>query len=159
MTVCKQKGLSMHIKFVEQDGGRVAAGFQGTAGDCVTRAIAIATEMPYTLIYDRLAEGNATQRRSKHGKYGGIRSAANGIYTSRKWFKDYMIELGFVWVPTMGFGTVCKVHLRADELPMGKLVVSVSNRMCAVVDRVLYDDHDCSRDGTRCVYGYYKLGE
>jgi len=31
------------IKFVKHDGGRAAAGFKGKSGDCVTRAIAIAT--------------------------------------------------------------------------------------------------------------------
>lgn len=30
-------------KFVRDDGGRAAAGYSGTAGDCVVRAIAIAT--------------------------------------------------------------------------------------------------------------------
>jgi len=24
-----------------------------------------------------------------------------------------------------------------------------------VIDGVLHDTHDCSRDGTRCVYGYW----
>jgi len=34
-------------KFVRDDGGRAAAGREGDAGDCVTRAIAIATGIPY----------------------------------------------------------------------------------------------------------------
>jgi hypothetical protein len=35
------------MTFVHDDGGRVAAGFKGHAGDCVVRAIAIATGIPY----------------------------------------------------------------------------------------------------------------
>lgn len=30
-----------------------------------------------------------------------------------------------------------------------------SKHLTCVKDRVLYDTYDCSRDGTRCVYGYW----
>lgn len=145
------------MRFVCNDGGRVAAGYTGKAGDCVCRSICIATGLPYQQVYDRLAEGNATQRAGKRGKRG-TRTARDGISTKRKWFNDYMESLGFTWVPTMLVGQGCKVHLRDGELPMGRLVVSVSKHMCAVIDGVLHDTHDCSRGGTRCVYGYYMLG-
>jgi hypothetical protein len=36
-------------KFRYDDGGRKAAGFKGRAGDCVTRAIAIAAQLPYSV--------------------------------------------------------------------------------------------------------------
>ena len=36
-----------HMEWIYSDGGRAAAGYKGDAGDCVTRAIAIATEIPY----------------------------------------------------------------------------------------------------------------
>ena len=68
-----------------------------------------------------------------------------------------MTSLGFIWHPTMQIGSGCKVHLRADELPPGRLVVMVSKHSAAVIDGVLHDTHDCSRNGTRCVYGYWKL--
>jgi len=140
--------------FTFNDGGREAAGYKGKAGDCVCRAIAIAAQLPYQEVYDRLAEGNATQRKSKHsGKRS--RSARNGINTTRKWFKDYMLELGFVWTPTMQIGSGCKVHLKADELPSGRLVCNVSNHQVAVIDGVINDTYDCSRNGNRCVYGYW----
>lgn len=154
------------MNWVKDDGGREAAGFKGTAGDCVCRAIAIASGRLYQDVYDRLAEGNATERKTKRtGKSSGVRSARTGIRTTRKWFKDYMVELGFEWVSTMGFneidgkkvGTGCQVHLRADELPSGRLVVSLSKHMSAVIDGVIHDNYDPSRDGTRCVYGYWRL--
>lgn len=66
-----------------------------------------------------------------------------------------MNDLGWTWVPTMQIGQGCKVHLRAEELPAGRLVVSVSKHETAVIDGVINDIYDCSRDGTRCVYGYY----
>lgn len=150
------------MRFNLDDGGRRLAGFNNTktAGDCVARAICITTQLPYLKVYNRLAAGNATQRESKHSRRGGtsgVFSASDGIWTSRKWFKDYMAELGFVWTPTMLVGQGCKVHLRDGELPNGRLVVKVSKHFTAVIDGVLHDAYDCSRDGERCVYGYYKL--
>ena len=142
--------------FVYNDGGRKAAGYKSEAGDCVCRAIAIAAQLPYQQVYDRLAEGNASQRKSKHDKGERTRTARDGISTTRKWFKDYMRELGFTWTPTMQIGSGCTTHLKEDELPSGHLVVSVSKHFTAVINGVIQDTHDCSRDGTRCVYGYYQ---
>ena len=59
----------------------------------------------------------------------------------------------------MKIGSGCTVHLRADELPTGRLIVSVSRHVVAVIDGVIHDTHDPSRDGTRCVYGYWKQRE
>lgn len=122
----------------------------------MARAIAIASRNPYKEVYDALAEGTGSQRAGK-GEKRRARSARNGIHTGRKWFKNYMNSLGFEWVPTMGIGTGCQVHLAAGELPMGRLVVAVSKHYCAVIDGVLHDLEDCSREGTRCVYGYWHL--
>lgn len=67
-----------------------------------------------------------------------------------------MHSLGFEWIPTMKIGQGCKVHLRADELPMGRIIVLVSKHYCAVIDRVVHDTCLEDRDGTRCVYGYWR---
>ena len=139
------------------DGGRKEAGFKGEARDCVCRAITIASGRPYQEVYDRLSEGNASQRRSKHQKTKLPKSARNGVSVWRKWFKDYMKELGFEWTATMQIGSGCKVHLKSDELPKGRLVCVVSRHYVSVIDGVINDTHDCSREGTRCVYGYWKL--
>ena len=55
--------------------------------------------------------------------------------------------------PHIGRG--CTVHLRAEELPTGRLVVSLSKHVTAVVNGVIRDTHDPSHGGTRCVYGYF----
>jgi hypothetical protein len=143
------------MKFEFNDGGRQEAGRKGKAGDCVCRAITIVTGLPYQTVYDQLANGNATQRRSRHQKKQRAKSASEGVYTGRKWFKDYMTALGFVWVPTMGIGTGCKVHLREEELPKGRLIASVSRHLTAVIDGVIHDTYNPDRDGNRCVYGYW----
>jgi hypothetical protein len=137
------------------DGGRQAAGFKGKAGDCVARAVAIASGRPYAEVYARLAEGTGSQRAGKKGKRAA--SARSGINVTRKWFKDLMTEWGFVWVPTMTVGSGCKVHLRADELPAGRLVVSVSQHYTTMIDGVIHDTWNPDRGGDRCVYGYWKL--
>ena len=139
------------------DGGRAAAGFKGHgAGDCVARSIAVVARLPYREVYDRLARETGNQRRSKRfGKRGY--TAHEGINTGRKWFKDYMRELGFEWVPTISIGNGRAMHLRADELPPGRLIVSLADaHYTAVIDGVIYDNHDPSRGGTRRVYGYWR---
>jgi hypothetical protein len=126
--------------FVYDDGGRAHAGFKGEAGDCATRAIAIATRLPYREVYDALA------------KLAG-KTVRDG--TPAKASKRYLVDLGWTWTPTMGIGTGCRVHLRPGELPPGRLVVRCSKHWVAVIDGVIHDTHDPSRDGTRCVYGYW----
>ena len=39
------------MTYLHNDGGREAAGYKGHTGDCVTRAIAIATGKPYVEIF------------------------------------------------------------------------------------------------------------
>ena len=75
--------------------------------------------------------------------------------THRVVVKKYLQKLGWQWTPTMFIGQGCKVHLKKDELPSGTLIVSCSKHITVVKDGVLYDTHDCSRNGTRCVYGYW----
>ena len=153
-------GADRLMRFVINDGGRLNAGFHGNAGDCVTRAIVIASGRPYLEVYNRLASENAGQRKTKLRRSKaalGVRTAQHGITTTRQWFKQYMIELGAEWFPTMGIGTGCQVHLREEELPGGRIVVKLSRHSAAVIDRVLHDTYDCSRGGTRCVYGYWKF--
>ena len=144
------------MKFIFNDGGRAAAGYKGFAEDCVCRSIAIVTGRPYQEIYDVLANGSANQRKSKRTPKKE-KSASHGITAKRKWFTDYMESLGLVWVPTMSIGKGCTVHLKANELPTGKLIVNVSKHFTAVIDGVIHDTHDPSRSETRCVYGYYYL--
>src|SRR5712671_4429815 len=128
------------MKVIRDDGGRAAAGFQGYTGDCVTRAVAIASGKPYAEVYKALSQGAGDERKSRGA------SARNGIRTRRKWFKDYMLSLGFIWTPTMHIGSGCKVHLHDGELPMGRLVVAVSKHYTAVIDGVIHDLYDPQRD-------------
>lgn len=145
----------MEQKFQYNDGGRAAAGFKGDARDCVARSIAIITGKPYKEVYDELnalapREKITKKRKTKSTARDGVRNA-----TARK----YCESLGLKWVPTMQIGQGCKVHLKAEELPMGRLIARVSKHYVAVIDGVIQDTHNPARDGTRCVYGYYILEE
>jgi hypothetical protein len=55
----------------------------------------------------------------------------------------------------MQIGSGCKVHLRKDELPSGRLIVKLSKHLTTVIDGVIHDTFDPSRGGNRCVYGYF----
>lgn len=135
------------MQFHRTDGGRAEAGFKGETGDCVTRAIAIATGKPYREVYDALW---ALDRDAAGKVAWGPR---NGV--TRKVYDAYLKSLGWEWTPTMKIGSGCTVHLRADELPQGTIIVRLSKHIATMIDGVLHDNHDSSRDGTRCVYGYW----
>jgi len=154
------------MKHVYDDGGRAAAGYKGKAGDCVCRAVAIASGLPYRAVYEVLARETGNQRATKRAAKRS-RSARNGVNVKRKWFKNYMQSLGFVWTPTMQIGSGCKVHLHDGELPTGRLVVSVSGHHTAVINGVIHDTYDpqratiicengVERIARRCVYGYWR---
>jgi hypothetical protein len=140
--------------YVFDDGGRWAAGFRPRyIGDCVCRAIAIATQKPYAQVHAELSNRDIgwMERRQIKDHDGLIRPRSDTKDTLR-W---YMEGLGWIWTSTMKIGSGCKVHLRADELPSGRIIARVSRHWVAVIDGIIHDTHDCSRDGKRCVYGYW----
>jgi hypothetical protein len=152
------------------DGGRAAAGRKGFAGDCVVRAIAIATNAAnptylqadaapilYRSVYADLFDEIRTfsKGRSAHAKRRKAKGASPRHGVPMPVIKKYLARKGWTWVPTMQIGSGCKVHLHDGELPPGHLIVRVSKHVTAVIDGVIYDTYDCSRDGTRCIYGYW----
>jgi len=140
------------MTFLYDDGGRAAAGFKGDTRDCVVRAIAIASGSGYAETYRELAAVcKSEELRSRRAKGPGHPRTGVAKHITRA----FLERRGWTWVPTMAIGSGCNVHLRADELPAGKLIVSVSRHVVAVIDGVLHDTHDSSRDDGRCVYGYF----
>jgi len=144
------------LSWVKDDGGRADAGYTGDAGDCVVRSIAIAAQLPYATVYDALhdiarARRDVAQQRVK-GRYHSPRT---GVHKTV--YQPYLAQLDAVWTPTMSIGSGCRVHLRAGEVPPGRLVVRCSGHMTAVVDGVIHDTYDPSRGGTRCVYGWWEF--
>lgn len=138
------------MSWVYDDGGRAAAGYKGAAGDCVTRAVAIAAQLSYQDVYDRV-QALAKVERPRRGRRSSARTGVAKASSRR-----LLAALGWTWHPTMAIGQGCKVHLRAEELPSGRLVVACSRHLVAVIDGTIHDTHDPSRGGTRCVYGYWR---
>lgn len=129
------------MRIIYTDGGRAEAGFKGDAGDCVTRAIAIATETPYIEVYKALHAA-------------GGKSPRDGV--NPKVSRAYLETRGWKFVPTMAIGSGTTVHLRDGEVPDGRIIVRLSKHYAAVIDGVVHDTHDPTRDGTRAVYGYFR---
>lgn len=136
--------------WVEDDGGRAAAGFRGYTGDCAARSIAIVTGWDYRKVYDEIIEQAKSERPRGRRQRSHPRT---GVH--KELLRRWLPMLGFEWTPTMSIGTGTTVHLRGKELPSGRLVVVCSRHYTAVIDSVIHDTHDPSREGTRAVYGYF----
>jgi len=171
----------METLFVYNDGGRKAAGFKGHTGDCVTRSIAIVTGKPYKEVYDALNELSNPFNNKKHKRIRGKSNARTGVH--KPVYHNYLLSLGMKWTPTMLIGQGCRVHLRADELPKGRIICRLSRHLTAVIDGVINDTFNPARETNvvefkeklsdiqrkqfaevehkytsgRCVYGYYSF--
>jgi len=147
-----------NLKLRINDGGREAAGYKGKTGDCVVRSIAIGSGLSYQKVYDDLYKANEEFRKTSKTKLARSLKQKNDsprTGTHRIVLKKYLQRLGWNWTPTMFVGKGCKVHLKKNELPQGTLIISCSKHITVVKDGVLNDTYDCSRRGTRCVYGYW----
>ena len=139
------------MQFIFNYGGRKEAGFKGAAGDCVMRAISIATEKPYLEVYDTLKELASKERITKRRKRkSSIRDGVHKITIHK-----YLKSIDWKWTPMVLVGQGCKIHLKEDELPEGRIIVSLSKHYCAIIDKVINDTHFDDRNGTRCVYGIW----
>lgn len=122
------------------DGGRAAAKFRGETYDCVCRAIAIGTELPYRTVYDGMRAIGLDPRM--------------GVY--RQDYERWLTDIGWTWTPTKFVGQRGAVHLRPGELPdEPRIICRLSKHLTTVIDGVIRDTHDPSRGGERTVYGYY----
>lgn len=130
-----------NLTFQYNDGGRSKYYRAKNVGDCVVRATSIITGRNYKEIYNlyKAASGDTPR---------------NGV--SKKVLKKVIEQLGGKWVACMTIGSGCKVHLAANEIPMDKrMIISLSGHLTAVINGVINDIYDPSRDGARCVYGYW----
>lgn len=137
------------MQFVYNDGGRTKKRTKKT-GDCVVRAIAIATGKDYDDVADEVVRrANSARRNSRKSRS----CPEKGVF--RALYEPMLADWGWKWVAVSGIGTGCKMHMRADELPDAVIICRVSKHLACVKHGVLHDTYDCSRGGTRCVYGYF----
>ena len=117
------------IGYKYDDGGRQKAGYKGNAGDCVCRALAIASAVGYQRIYDELSQANK--------ELIGKRSARNGV--SIKAYGPVYERHGFI-----------KIKLPKGPRPTfteafrkyGDCIVHTTKHICAIVDGNLRDTFD-----------------
>ena len=135
------------MRYIETDGGRQDAGFRGRGGDCVTRAIAIATGLSYRIVRKELTD------LTKEMTGGLNRSAANGV--SPAITHAFLTSLGWEVVITKGS------YLK-DIPTTGNLIACMPRHKAAVIDGNVHDRWDCRVSkrtdcGSPTLSGYYKL--
>ena len=155
------------LGFNYNDGGR-GKYFKGDTGDCVTRAISIATGRDYKEVYNTL--NKMGQRESVKRHKGHKRTNARlGVF--KETWKRYLRDAGWIHVSTCEFGShKSKVKFVDGALPSkGTFIVQLSRHLTCVVDNVINDTYDCSSkdyydwqtgdlvtNDERCVYGYWR---
>jgi hypothetical protein len=126
------------MKYQYNDGGRKAAGFKGTAGDCGARAMAIALGLDYSAVYKELAQANADNGRAKSARNGVMKD----VYT------EVLKRYGFVWMKAPQFAGR---KARCSDLT-GVVIAKQARHFVAVIDGVANDAWDSTE---RMVYGYW----
>lgn len=124
--------------FIETDGGR-SQYFKGKAGDCATRAMAIALQLDYKDCYKELS--------AAHSAKTGKRTARNGIYKDD--FDNVLKKHGWVWHSAP---KIDGRKARYSDLPHGRVIARMAKHFAAVIDGAVHDSWD-SRD--KMVYGYW----
>jgi len=177
----RQRRPRLTRKWQFNDGGRAAAGFHGETGDCVCRAIAIATGKPYAEVYDELSAlgwncwetWNRSHRTNE--EYWLNHSCYCDPATDTYLFEEEFRQIGFWRDPDDNTDISNKEARRREDsylkslgweyaetsgipwhaLPAGRLIVQISGHLVAVIDGVIHDTFDCSRGGTACIEGYW----
>lgn len=128
------------MEFIWDDGGRAASGFVGITGDCVTRAIAIATGTAYRAVYAELGKAS-----NKSPRKGIPVDVASEYLTARNWTAE-----------EAGQQLFC-----AERLPKGVVIVHLgkenerSQHLCTVVDHVIYDTWNAADDDDYLIFQYW----
>ena len=141
------------MKFIYSDGGRSKYFKAKDVKDCVVRAICNATDKDYKEVYDAINSMSKSEHTGRRKR--GVSNARNGVYKST--YKKYIENvLGWKWISCSGIGKGIIKKLNEDDMPQkGTYIVKVSKHLTCLKDGQLYDTYDCSREGTRAVYGYW----
>lgn len=125
------------LDYIHHDGGRQAAGYKGSTGDCVVRAATLfqADGNPdgadYKAMYKRMAANNAKFNR-------GIKSARGGVYKGA--YTKVFGEEG--WVKVKQAKGATKLTLTEAYETYGNIIVTTARHMMAIIDGALMDTWD-----------------
>lgn len=128
------------VEFIKFDGGRKAAGFKGSAGDCGVRSAAIALGEDYQETYDALYQRQkAFKDRSRKVRVKlSDASPRTGVW--KEVMHAHMTEAGAVWVPLASIGgEVVRVKDVATRWPGNRVVMRLARHYSAMVNGVNMD--------------------
>ena len=126
------------IGFQFDDGGRAEAGLKGKTGDCVVRAIAIATGLDYTTLYKHLAP--KTLARLGVNVQDDMPTYLKGVYHVD--YEPLLKELGFTKT-TSSEGYAHPTYTQAYQAFGNCLVLSHDGtHLSAIIDGELRDTFD-----------------
>ena len=121
------------VGFIRNDGGRKEAGYKGTTGDCVVRAVAIMSGRGYRECYDACASANKLFSRSPKAS----KSARNGV-SDAAW--QYVLTyLGFA---DTGVKASDEMSITEAYNRYGDSIVEIPRHLIAVKDGYVVDAWD-----------------
>lgn len=131
-----------HIGYQYHDGGRADAGYKGSTGDCVVRAISIITGTPYKVVYKDMA---AAMKAEGYRNSGAGSNATRGIKRTRGMRKGRDVQNAV----KADYGLV-RVKLPAGPRPTyseayeryGDCIVGTVKHVSAIVDGIVFDTSD-----------------
>jgi hypothetical protein len=121
------------------DGGRKQAGYNRAKGDCVTRAIAIVTNISYINAYE-LVNKFCNQEKNQ------VSSAGAGV--AKNTLNKILKNLGFTWIP--------KRFKWGEEQIEGKVILNLSAHVVPVIGENYYDVNPNELKKGTIVYGCWK---
>lgn len=133
----------MKAEFVWHDGGRAGAGFVGHTGDCVVRALAIATGKNYRNVYDKIFDASG-----KTPRKGVVVSVTDQIL-SADGFNCVKLD------PPQPFEDLSDISQGIVVVRFASVYGSTRGHLCTVVDGTIYDTWDASRDDRYVVDQYW----
>ena len=115
------------MKWIYNDGGRSLYFKAQDVRDCVCRAIAIANDKDYKVVYNTLKIFNNNQ------------SPRNGVYESV--YSKLLKSWGWKCISCENKN----IHLKEDELPDGIIICKIDRHLVAVKDKIVYDTWDSTK--------------
>ena len=133
------------MKFQYTDGGRSLAGYTGKTGDCVVRALTLATGSSYMNMYQFVNSTSKAFESHRRAKSSNV----HGVYESS--VRGIMKVMKFKWTAKR-VGAMLKIPTK------GSYIVSIQGHVCAVVNGIILDTHNAlTPDNLRYGYGYWKV--
>lgn len=128
------------LDFTYNDGGRTAAEYSGSTGDCVTRAIAIATGEDYETIRRHLMTATADFRSASRSRAAN-RLASNSVFrgVSSRIYKPFLASLGWNFISCQKVGHPSTIRMIQEHLPRGIVIIRLRKHLVTVIDHVVHD--------------------